>query len=59
MVYLLNEVPKHRLGDFKVGDDAVLHGADSDNVAGGSAEHALGLFSHSENIGCPGLNGHH
>ena len=45
VVYLLNEVPKHRLGNLKVGDDAVFHGSDGDDVAGGSAEHALGFFA--------------
>jgi hypothetical protein len=40
---LLDEVVEHLLGDFEVGDDAVLHGLDGDDVAGGAAQHLLGL----------------
>jgi hypothetical protein len=29
----------------EVGDDAVLHGLDGDDVAGGAAEHLLGLLA--------------
>ena len=41
-VRLLDEVVEHPLGDLEVGDDAVLHGADRDDVAGRAAEHLLG-----------------
>ena len=44
-VRLLNEVIQHVLGDFEVGDDAVLHGLDGDDVAGRAAEHLLGFFA--------------
>ena len=45
-VRLLDEVGEHLLGDFEVGDDAVLHGADGHNVARGAAHHLLGLPAH-------------
>ena len=43
-----DEVAQHGLGHFKVGDDAVLHGTDGPDVAGGSAEHALGVVAHGQ-----------
>ena len=42
-MYPGNEMLEHLLGDLEVGDNAVLQGADSGDVAGGAAEHALGL----------------
>ena len=41
-VRLLDEVVEHPLRDLEVGDDAVLHGPDRDDVAGRAAEHLLG-----------------
>ena len=41
-VRLLDEVVEHLLGDLEVGDDAVLHRADGDDVPGRPAEHLLG-----------------
>ena len=46
VVGLLDEVVEHLLGDFEVGYDAILHGLDGDDVAGGAAEHLLGLLAH-------------
>src|SRR5258708_26546982 len=43
---LLNEIGEHFFGDFEVGDHAVLHGLDGDDVAGSAAEH---LFSFAAN----------
>ena len=40
----------HLLGDFEVGDDAVAHGADCLDVAGGAAEHHLGLLADGEDL---------
>src|SRR5262249_1781062 len=34
VVRLLDEIVQHFLGDLEVGDDAVLHGLDGDDVAG-------------------------
>ena len=45
VVGLLDEVIEHLFGDFEVGDDAVLHGLDGHDVAGGAAQHLLGLFA--------------
>ncbi len=45
-VRLLNEVIQHALGDFEIGDDAVFHGPDGDDVARRAAQHLLGLFAH-------------
>ena len=46
-VRLLNEVIQHALGDFEIGNYAVFHGLDGDDVAGRAAEHFLGLFADS------------
>jgi hypothetical protein len=46
VVRLLDEVVQHLLGDFEVGDHAVLHGLDGHDVAGRAAQHLLGLFAH-------------
>ena len=45
VVGLLDEVVQHLFGDFEVGDDAVLHGLDSHDVAGGAAQHLLGFLA--------------
>ncbi len=45
VVRLLDEVIQHLLGDFEVGDDAVFHRPDGDDVAGRAAEHFLGFFA--------------
>ena len=43
LVHLLDEVAEHLLGDVEVGDHAVLEGPDGEDVAGGPADHPLGL----------------
>ena len=40
---------QHGLGNFKVGDNAVFHGADSPDIAWGSAQHALGVMPNGQN----------
>ena len=45
VVRLLDEVVQHLLGVLEVGDDAVLHGLDGDDVARRAAEHLLGLLA--------------
>ncbi len=47
VVRLLDEVVQHLLGDFEVGDDAVFHRLDGDDVARRAAKHLLGLFADS------------
>ena len=44
---LLNEVVEHLLGVAEVGDDAVLHGADGDDVARCATDHLLGFLADS------------
>ncbi|MNZ71772.1 hypothetical protein D3C78_901380 [compost metagenome] len=48
-MHLVDEVLQHLLADAEVGDHAVLHRADGGDVAGSTAEHALGV----------GTDGHH
>src|SRR5205085_4381282 len=45
VVGLSDEVLEHLLGHLEVGDDAVLHRADGDDVAGGAAQHLLRLLA--------------
>jgi serine/threonine protein kinase len=45
---LLDERADHRLGDGEVGDDAVAHGPDGDDVARRLAEHLFGVASDRE-----------
>jgi hypothetical protein len=45
VVRLLDEVIQHLLGDLEVGDDAVLHRFDRDDVAGGAPQHLLRFFT--------------
>ncbi len=45
VVRLLDEVVQHLFGVAEVGDHAVLHRLDGDDVAGRAAEHLLGLFA--------------
>ena len=45
VVHFLDEVLQHLLGDGEVGDHAVLHRADRDDVAGRLAEHHLGFLA--------------
>ena len=48
IVHLGDEVAQHGLGHLEVGDDAVLHGTDGLDVAGGLAQHALGVGAHGQ-----------
>ena len=45
VVRLLDEVIEHLLGDLEVGDDAIFHRFNGDDVAGGAAEQLFGLFA--------------
>ena len=44
-VHLLDEMPKHRLGDFKVRNHAIFQWADRDDVSRGASEHSLRLVA--------------
>ncbi len=50
LVHGADEVVEHALGDVEVGDDAVLEGADGDDVGRGAADHALGLGADGEDL---------
>ena len=50
VVRALDEVAQHRRGDFEVGDDAVLHGADGDDVARRPPEHLLGFLADRQDL---------
>ena len=45
VVRLLDEVGQHLLGDLEVGDDAVLHRLDRDDIAGRAAQHVLRVLA--------------
>jgi hypothetical protein len=44
-VHLANEVLQHLLGDGEVGDYSIFHRTDSDDITGGTAQHAFGLYT--------------
>ena len=56
-VNLLDEMPQHGLRDFKIGNHAIFHGPDGDDVAGRAAEHALGFLADSQDVGRSRLDG--
>ncbi len=58
VVRLLDEVVQHLLGDFEVGDDAVLHGLDGHDVAGRAAQHLLGFLAHRFHFAGVLVDGH-
>jgi len=47
VVRLLNEIRQHFFRDFEVGNHAVFHGLDSDDVAGSAAQHLFRFLAHS------------
>ncbi len=54
---LVDEGLEHRLGDFEIGDDAILHRTDGDDVAGRAAEHALGFVADGQDAFGTGFDG--
>ena len=50
---------QHGFGDFKVSNHTVPQGADSNDVAGGAAEHALGIVPDGEHLVGAGIDGDH
>ncbi len=58
VVRLLDEVVQHLLGDFEVGDHAVFHGLDGDDVAGRAAQHLFGFFAHGLDFARVLVDGH-
>ena len=49
-MHLADEILDHVLGDFEIGDDAVAQGTDGLDVAGGSAQHLLGVLAHGQHL---------
>ena len=45
VVRFLNEVIQHALRHFEIGDDAIFHRADRNDVTGRAAEHLLRFFA--------------
>ena len=50
VVHLGDEVAEHGFRHFEVGDNAVLHGTDSTDVARGATQHALGFGTHGKHL---------
>src|SRR5215217_6836365 len=57
-VHLVDEVAEHLLGGVEVGDDPVLERADGHDVAGGPADHRLGLGADGQDGVVLGVDGH-
>jgi hypothetical protein len=45
-----DEVPQHRLRDVEIGDHAVPHGPDGDDVARRPSEHLFGFRAHGQDL---------
>src|SRR5579864_1034779 len=58
VVRFLNEVSEHFLGDFEVGDDAVLHGLDRHHITGRAAKHFLGFLADGDDLAAVLVAGH-
>lgn len=58
MMHFLDEMPEHCLSDFKIGNNTVFHGPDGHDISRSAAQHSLGLFADSQNIGSPCLDGY-
>ena len=58
VVRLLDEVVQHLLGDFEVGDHAVLHRLDGHDVAGRAPQHLLGFLAHGFHFAGVLVDGH-
>ena len=61
-MHLADEVLDHLLRDFEIGDDAVAHGTDGFDIAGGAPQHHLGVVAdgaHRFFAAARGNGGHH
>src|SRR6185295_6164432 len=54
---LVNEVVQHALGDLEVGDHAVLHGPDGDDVARCTTQHILRFLTNRFDFAVCFVNG--
>src|SRR3984957_15742830 len=50
VMHLADEMLDHLLGDLEIGDDAVAQGTDRLDVAGGAAQHHLGLVADGQHL---------
>ena len=57
VVHLADEVTEHGLRDIEVRDDAILHGTDGGDVAGGAPQHAFGLVPNGADLAGGGVKG--
>ena len=57
--HLADELPQHPFGHIVVGDNALPQGTDGHNVAGGLAQHLLGLCAHLEQLAGVLVQRHH
>jgi hypothetical protein len=46
----LDEVAEHRLGDFKISNDAVLQRANGDDASRSAAQHSFSFGAHSKDL---------
>ena len=58
-VHLGNEMPKHRLGDFEIGNDAILQRPDRYDIRRGSSEHSLRFIPYRQHFVGARLHSHH
>ena len=58
-LHLMDELTEHTLGHVVIGDDALPQGTDGHNVAGGTAQHGLGLGAHLQQAAGVLIDGHH
>ena len=49
-MYLADEVLQHLLGDGEIGDHAIFHRSNSDNIAGGTTQHTLGFHAYGGDV---------
>ena len=59
VVYFLDKIAEHGLGDIEIGNDAVFHGADGFDVGRGAGKHGLGFAADGEDVFGAGLDGDH
>ena len=57
--HLVDELFQHALGHIIVGDNALTQGADGNDVAGGTAQHGLGLGAHLQQLAGILIHSHH
>ena len=59
MMDLLDEVAQHRFGDFKISDDAILHGPNGHDISRRASEHPFGFVANGQDVCGARLNRDH